>query len=380
MKKTGKKDVQKKPLVSKVEKEDEKDDGRLYPFISSVPITDKSDYIFWKDKLEQEDSPPETRLPNIKMLPKDISIIYDVLSQCDEGTQNLYIFLMERWEKMGYFVKTTSQSIVLDIPYGEDTNRLAMLHPGEIVSDTPDDPLNCPSPPTIILFWDSLHKSKGFPREAIIKYQKKVRKIKEFHTTESSAHIDIDELFDLKKARKLLNAMMVLAKSVKVEMIKESTTTINSTAENIQATLAACTPSIQKIYKVLLDGWKGTGVAIQSRRVGKIYLRMKTKEHIAGNYAQIARNFNLLVMNVSENKRPANIEVTWGLSTAEYAAYLDCIPKEVKHFEKVVSALSGFEQKGTITRLIMSNKFNGHHAKLLLEAILKLKAAEIKAK
>jgi hypothetical protein len=366
--------------MKKTGKKDEKDDGRLYPFISNVPITDRSDYIFWKDELEKEDSYPETRLPNIKMLKRDLSIIYDVLSQCNEKAQDLYIFLMEKWERMGYFVKTTSQSIAMDIPYGQNTNRLAMLFPARSVDEPSKNPTGRLASPTIVLFWDSLYKSKGFPHEAITKYQKAVRKISEFHTTESSAHLDIDELFDLNKARKLLKAMKDLAQSVKLEMIEEPTETINSTPDNVRATLIACTPSVRKIFRLLLEGWKGTGVAIQSRRVGKIYLRMKTRGHQTGNNSRIARNFTLITMNVPEKKQSAHIEVSWGLSTSENAAYLDCIPKKVAHFERLVSALPGFEQKGTITRLIMSDEFTIHHAQLLLEAILKLKAAEISAK
>jgi len=53
MKKAGKKDAQ-KLLVKKAVKEDEKDDGRLHPIISDVPIKDRSDYIFWKDELDND--------------------------------------------------------------------------------------------------------------------------------------------------------------------------------------------------------------------------------------------------------------------------------------------------------------------------------------
>ena len=92
--------------------------------------------------------------------------------------------------------------------------------------------------------------------------------------------------------------------------------------------------------------------------------------------AQLARNFNLAVLAAPRGKKPGNMQVEWDLSRSEYGAYLDCIPTEVARFEEIVTSLPGFERKGTITYLWVSEKFELSHAKLLGNAMLDLKKAE----
>jgi hypothetical protein len=145
-------------------------------------------------------------LSNIKMTPKKMQSISGILERCNGHVQEIFIFLMEKWAKAGYIVETTSTSIVLDIPNGNKTARLAMLMSGDY------------PPSKIILFWESLRKRQVFPTESIDAYQKAIKKITTLHITESSAHIDPSDQFDMKAAQALLKAMKALAKSVRPEM------------------------------------------------------------------------------------------------------------------------------------------------------------------
>ena len=52
------------------------------------------------------------------------------------------------------------------------------------------------------------------------------------------------------------------------------------------------------------------------------------------------------------------------------------MPEIVDVFEARIAALPGFEQKGTVTRLVMSGGFQQEHARILLGNIQDLKTAE----
>jgi hypothetical protein len=325
----------------------------------------------------EEDTYPKPVLPNIKMTPKDMRVILSLLESCNAQVQEIYTEIMESWVRSGNIVGTTSFSAVLDIPYGDRTARFAMLTPGLSKGRAVMIPAGRPYPPRIILFWGSLRKFyKGFPAECIDKYQKTVRKIAPIHTTRASAYIEMSDKFDVSAARSLLKAMRTLAKTVRPEMVGKPGTSGPVTPDNIRQTLLTCLVPVQEIYRQLMDGWKAAGGSVQCAKPGRIYLRMKTKEHARGWFAKIRRNFNLVVLAGPRNKKPANMQICWNLATVGSAAYLDCIPEEVDRFEKVIAALPGFERKGTITYLWIGEEFNPDKTALLLEAMVRLRKAE----
>ena len=332
--------------------------------------------IFYQLKTPDEWTYPEPILPNIKMTPKEMQVIYSILSRCNHQVQETYTYLMEKWSKAGYLIATTPSSIVLDIPYGDRTARLAMLYPGVSVALAAMEPQGIASSPIIILSWESLRNYQGLPSESVDLYEKMVKKITALHLTESSAHIEMDNQFDMKTAQALLKAMKTLVKSVRPELIEESTTSVPVTPDNIQLTLAACSQHVQAVYLELVDAWKAAGGTVQSPRPGRIYLKMKTKAHRSGRLAQYPRNFNLAVLAGPRGRKPANIQIEWNLSQSEFGSYLDCIPDAVARFEEIVTSLPGFEIKGTITYLWMNEKFQLSHAQLLSKAMISLKNTE----
>lgn len=331
---------------------------------------------YYQLKAPEEWTYPEPELPNIKMTPKEMTIIHNVLSRCNQEVQEIYTLLIEKWAKAGYLVATTPASIVLDIPYGDRTARLAMLFPGVSEGLAALQPAGYARPPGIALFWESLRKYRGFPEESVDNYQKMVNKITNLRLTESSAHIEMNDQFDIEATQALLKAMRTLAKSVRPELIEEPTTSGPVTPDNIQLTLASCSEHVRAIYNELMETWREIGGTIQSPRPGRIYLKMKTKAHRSGRLAQLARNFNLVVLAGPRGKKPANAEVAWNLSRSEYGGYLDCVPDEVARFEGIVASLPGFERKGTITYLWMDENFQMSHEQLLSKAITSLKNAE----
>jgi hypothetical protein len=184
-------------------------------------------------------------------------------------------------------------------------------------------------------------------------------------------------------AAKALEEQVIKDKSKKTKHKTKSTST-GSTPLNMSITLAACDPHARRIFEALVSGWKEVHGTAWCTRPGRIYLRLITKAHASGNSAQLPRNFNLIVLASPRGKRSAHIQVTWGLGKIKdlpprlSTAYLDCIPEVVARFEKMVASLPGFEQKGSITRLMIDKQFRPLHAKLLINGMKEVKAAEAK--
>ena len=319
---------------------------------------------------------PKPSLPNIKMTPKEMQIIYNVLSRCKPNAQEVYIHLMENWDRTGYIVSTTPSTIVLDAPYGDRTARLAVLLPGTSEGLAALQPLGYAKSPTIALIWEGLRRYQGLPAVAVDNYQKVVSKIASLHITEASAHLEINEQFEITSAKALLKAMKVLAKSVRPELAEAPAVSAAVTPNNIQKTLVSCTEHVQVIYRELIEAWSAAGGIIQCPRPGRIYLKMVTKAHRSGKFAQLKRRFNLIVLAAPRGKKPSNIEVTWGLSDSESAAYLDCIAGDVAQFEATIASFPNFERKGTITYLWMDENFRLDHARVLGDLMITLRKAE----
>jgi hypothetical protein len=332
---------------------------------------------YYQIKPPDEWSYPDPDLPNIKMTPKEMQIINSVLSRCKQNVQEVFIQLMEKWYKAGYLVSTTPSTIVLDAPYGDRTFRLAVLIPGTSEGLAALQPLGYVQLPVIALSWESLRRNKGLPGEAVDGFQKAVNKISAFHVTEASAHIEMDDQFGVSSANALIKAMKALAKSVRPDLVEEPTSSAPVTPDNIQLTLASCSEHVQEIYNILIESWRAAGGTVLCSRPGRIYLRMETKAHRSGKFAQIARKFNLAVLAAPRGKKPANIGVGWGLSSSQSAAYLDCIPGDVARFEETVASLPNFERKGTITYLWMDENFQLDHAHVISKEMIRLKKAEL---
>jgi hypothetical protein len=241
-------------------------------------------------------------------------------------------------------------------------------------------------PSLVILGWQGLRERKVFPPQAIDKYQSAVAKITDLKITETAAHITISEAFNRDSAKALLRAMRALAKSVQPELDEEEVFEWDpnlpkmeievgpKTLAGIQETLQACEPRVQDLYATLIEGWNRAGGTVQCSRPGRIYLKFKTREHEFPGFGRLSHKFNLAVLAAPKGKRGPSIDVSWDLATRDYP-YLDYVADEVARFEDVVANLPGFEQQGTVTRLLIDEGFEPEHAAALLEAMLALKTA-----
>jgi hypothetical protein len=311
---------------------------------------------------------PEPHLPRIKVYPKDMDVIYGVLSGCDALAQDIFLYLMEKWDRQGGIITTTGTSICLDMPYGKRQARLAILLPSYGRSQ-----------PVIGLFWDSLKRLIGLPPEAIQVYFKAVEKLISLRKTESTAYIAVNEEFTQAKARALLTAMVTLAGTVVKEKVEAEPPSKPRTEPNLDATLKACPLEWAQVYTRLIAGWSEVGGIVQCPRAGRIYLRFKTHPHQSGRMSSQSHQFNILVLAAPKGKHGCQIDIANSPATNLYAAYLDCIPDEVNRFEQIAFALPGFVQEGTVTRIKLGAEFKPGHCQLLMDAISALKTAEEKA-
>jgi hypothetical protein len=319
-------------------------------------------------RVSQPQITSQIRMPKIKVYPKDMEVIFGVLSNSSAHAQKMFLYLSESWNRRGGTITTTGTSICLDMTYGERTARLAMLMPGIHGKDQP----------VVALFWEALERLDGLPPIGIQAYFKTVEKLATLRKTESSAFIKVGEEFTQSKASKLLKAMKSLAETVVSEEVEPKLISKKRTAPNIDATLKACPPEWVRLFTNLLEEWRKSGGIVHCPRPGRIYLRLQTKAHQSGSSARRPHLFNLLVLAAPKGKKGCRIKIADGLSagTGFYSGYLDCIPEEVNQFERKVSVLPGFTKEGVVARINLGPEFKLEDGKKLMEACLVLKEAE----
>lgn len=319
-------------------------------------------------------------MPEVLLPDQDLQIVYRLLTLADQKVRDRAIFMMETWDAMGYLVRTTPRSIVLDAPYGEhgDHLRLAVILPGlswKVVATLggADEDYQ----PAIILPWTQLIKGGGLTPEALADYQAAVEELVEVRLTSASAHIQ--QVFSLTREQigGVLAAMDALVKSIDHRAVQPRQKSEPITPKNIQKTLDNCSPLARAHFERLIGAWRTSEGTVQSVKPGRIYLKMKTGAHSEGEVARTPRRFNLLTLVCRERGAPAFVQVAWGLADGERpSAYLDSIPEEVAAFEAVVSALPGFEQAGTVTRLMLDESVTPGHIDELVWAVMRLMSAE----
>lgn len=147
---------------------------------------------------------PLTELPNIEMKPSDAQTLRVVLGRCDAHGRRIFHYLVERWHRTGYIVAPKKASISLAVPLGLKEYSLANVRSGAGERRQ-----------RIVLGWEGLRRHSMFPAKAVDRFQSAVERITALHVTETTAHIEVTEAFDLEAAKALLVAMRNLAKAAK---------------------------------------------------------------------------------------------------------------------------------------------------------------------
>jgi hypothetical protein len=272
---------------------------------------------------------------------------------------------LEKWVKAGYKIMASPGYVGLKIPFGSRDYSLAIIRFG----------VRVPSP-LVFLEWEGLRRLVAFPSKAVDRFQREVVKIAAVNPTESTARLEITPEFETSQAQQLIKALVRLAKSVEHEKVQPVQLV---TPPNIEATLSAVDVHARRLFSRLIQGWKDGGGIIYCPSPGRIYLKMHSGEHQFGQYGKRAHNFKLVALAAPKGKRGPSITVTWDLARGDFA-YLDMIPEQVSAYEELVSKLPGFERKGTITFMEVSDSFQEQHVEALLKAMLELKDAEQRAR
>ena len=319
--------------------------------------------------------PSMPSLPDIKMRPQEAHIIGATLAACDTHGQNIFRYLMERWESLGYMVEASTTGIALSFILDEQYYALAALHPG--FADRKQE---------IILGWEGLRRKILFSDEAIRTFQSDVGSLTEIKTTANTAHIEIMETFTEENAEALLRIMDEFAHAGKIHAQRLRWVEWDSHIPeikfqgdplvklNIQETLRAIDSRIQEIYAMIIQGWMDEGGVVECNYPGRIYLKFQTGEREYGKYGVLSHRFNLAVLTAPSSEEQPSIELAWNLASGSHA-YLDYAAQDVKNFESLISQLPGFQQKEVLTHLIIDDSFDNQHASQLLNALLELKLA-----
>jgi hypothetical protein len=321
------------------------------------------------------DSPSgKAQLPNIPMKPKDAEMVGAVLDACDGHGQIIFRTIIERWHRAGHQIDPRATGIGLPVLVDEKKVGLAALRPSIGGGNQ-----------ILILGWESLRRNANFPDEAIDNFQEAVKKAAQVKITESSGHIYIDKEFTPELAKSVMKSLIELAKTAR-KSPESSEAPVwppdlpaidlkvgKQTLKGIIESLNQCPDETQDIFAFLLAGWNKNGGSIQCKKAGRIYLKFKTREHKFGQYGTQTHQFNLLTLVSPRNDENAYIQTTWDLASGEYA-YLDYVPEAVGQYQGTAKALPGFYKKGTTYRITVDKSFEHHHAKLLLDAILRLKS------
>ncbi|MBN1955584.1 MAG: YbjN domain-containing protein [Anaerolineae bacterium] len=317
---------------------------------------------------------PLSKLPNIQVTPQDARVIIAVLSACDKHGREILSYLMERWQKAGHIVEAGTSGVGLRIAVGSTSYSLGGMRPGSGKGRQ-----------IIVLGWEGLRKRGMFSDKDVDRFQAAVSRIGPLKITESTVHIEVTETFTRESARKLVHALDNLAKKAREpepepppvwgpSLPQLESQVGPKTRANIHETLLVCEPHVQQLYALLVDGWGQAGGIVQCMRPGRIYLKFQTREHQFGEAGIQSHRFNLVVLAAPKGKRGPSIDVAWDLGASK-GGYMDYAANQVADFERVVASLPGFEQKGTVTRLLVDEAFGLEQGHALLGAMLALKTA-----
>jgi len=282
---------------------------------------------------------------------------------------------MEEWHRKGHPIDPGERGISLKAKVGKKSYGLGYLAPA-MARDVG----------TIILAWRGLPRLQVFPPKAIEAFQSAVSASANLTLTETNAHLHITEEFGPEAAKALVRDLDRLAQagdpSRDVEVVFQWDADLpqvdvgltNESMHRLQETFRRCEPPVREIFARLIQGWADAGGTVECRRPGRVYLKLRSAEHVFGKYGIVSHNFNLAALAAPRARRGPAIDLHWNLAQGDYA-YLNYVQEAVEAYQKKVSALPGFWVEGPTTALELGSEFTLKHAEQLLEAMVGLKEA-----
>ena len=316
---------------------------------------------------EKSRNEPPPQMPRIKLTPHQLGQVQQRLAYCDPHSRAIFCYLMERWQNSGYLIDTEHAGIGLYIPFGKDTLNLLRMIMDERVGGA-----------IIWITWiDRLSQYKAIPPDEIARFQKTVSRLVTLKQSNGTTQIDINQAFTRETARKLIQALVRLAKSVQQD---QAAVFKYTTPNNITEVLKSCPPHIRQLFTILIDGWQQAGGRLNCIQPnGRIYLKLPVGEHAHDASITQPTRVNLAALAGPQANKGARIEIAWNLAQGKRPS-LPMLPQQVAQFEAAVARLPGFIQKGKLARLQVNDDFQPQHAEALLQALVDLKQAEEQAR
>jgi len=296
----------------------------------------------------------EIAMPQIKMDDATWQGVLDVLRLCDAHTQAIFKCLMEGWVARKGIVDTGKGSIGLRSKSAGEKTLAALIGYAS-------------AGPLVTVGWDSLECGWGVLPEDAAAFKQAVPRPKRFKTTESSAHLPVDESFTEMMADQLLDALVFLEKALqraappkpkplpdlkKIWGLKLKVG--GATQRNINVLLTACPPALQEVYIKLIQTWYEAGQKLYTNKPDRVYLRLTVDGH----------TFALCTLYGPQKKRGARIELSYPLSY-----YFDAHLEARRRYEQTVAQIPGFSVHKSGARIPMGEEFTAKEAKKLLKVL-----------
>lgn len=299
----------------------------------------------------------EIAMPQIKMDDATWQGVLDVLRLCDAHTQAIFKCLMERWVARNGIVDTGKGSIGLRSKSAGEKTLAALIGYAS-------------AGPLVTVGWDSLERKWGVQLEDVAAFKQAVPRPKRFKTTESSAHLPVDESFTEAMVDQLLDAFVFLEKALQravrpkpkpVPDLEEAwglqLKVGKATQRNIHALLTACPPAVQEVYIKLIQGWYDAGQKLYTNKPDRVYLRLTLDGH----------TFALCTLYGPQKKRGPRIELGYPLTY-----YFDAHLEARRRYEQTVARIPGLSVHNSGARIPMGEEFTAKEARSLLKVLHRL--------
>lgn len=299
----------------------------------------------------------EIAMPQIKMDNATWLGVLDVLRLCDTHTQAIFKCLMEGWVARKGIVDTGKGNMGLRSKSAGEETLAALIGYAS-------------AGPLVTVGWDSLERKWGVRSEDAAGFKQAIPRPKRFKTTESSAHLPVDESFTETMADQLLDALVFLEKALqravppKPEPLPDLKETWGlklkvgkATQRNIHALLTACPPAVQEVYIKLIQAWYDAGQKFYTNKPDRVYLRLTVGGH----------TFALCTLYGPQKKRRARIELFYPLTY-----YFDAHLEARRRYEQTVAQIPGFSVHKSGARIPMSEEFTAKEARSLLKVLHRL--------
>jgi hypothetical protein len=299
----------------------------------------------------------EIEMPRIEMDDETRQGIADVMRLCDRRTQVVFRLLMEGWAARKGMVEVGKSNVGLRSRSPGHRSLAALV--GYAAAG-----------PLVTVGWDSLERVWGVqPRDAQ-RFKKAVPRPARFQTTQSSAHLPVDDSFTEAMVDQLLNALDALDRALKRAVPPKEKPLPDledawglqiqvggATHRNVDALLKACPSAVQAVYARLIQGWQDAGQQLYTNKADRVYLRLTVDDH----------TFSLCTLYGPQKEREPRIELDYPLFY-----YFDAHLEARRRYEGSVAHVPGFAVHNSGARIPMGGDASTEDADKLLRVLRRL--------